>query len=256
VDVIDPGAGVEAVDPGAVETVAAVLFDLDDTLYDQRSWLAGAWATVAKAARPYGVDPEALLRALVEVAAEGSDRGKIIDRALAGVGAEGVPIAALVHAFNSYDAPALPCYPGVVEMLADVRSRVPVGLVSNGRPRIQHSKLLSLGLAEAFDVVVMSDAMGRQYRKPHPAPFRAALESLDVPAKRAVYVGDRPQTDVAGANAAGMRAIRVRTGEYAETPDHPKPWATAGDVVEATRLLEPFLPAVGPRSGRPAMLSG
>ena len=29
--------------------IRAVLFDLDDTLYDQRAWLAGAWEAVAGA---------------------------------------------------------------------------------------------------------------------------------------------------------------------------------------------------------------
>jgi putative hydrolase of the HAD superfamily len=233
---------VELIEPGAsVEQVDAILFDLDDTLYDQQRWLDGAWAAVAEAARPYEVVPDRFLAALHAVAAEGSDRGRIIDRALARIGAHGVPIRPLVLAFGSYDAPPLDCYPGVVDALASLRRRVAVGLVSNGNPRIQHSKLHSLGLAEAFDVVVLSDAMGREYRKPHPAPFTFALESLHVPPARAVYVGDRPEVDVLGAANAGMRAIRVRTGEYAKDPDHPAPWAAVPDAFEAIRFVQPFL---------------
>lgn len=53
---------------------------------------------------------------------------------------------------------------------------------------------------------------------------------LGVDAHAALYVGDRPDKDVAAAAAAGMRAVRVRTGEYARRPDDPQPWATAPDV--------------------------
>jgi FMN phosphatase YigB (HAD superfamily) len=45
---------------------------------------------------------------------------------------------------------------------------------------------------------------------------------------------------LAGAAAAGMRAVRVRTGEYAETPDStgdPAPWGTAGTFAEAVDLI-------------------
>ena len=45
------------------------------------------------------------------------------------------------------------------------------------------------------------------YRKPHPAPVRRALALLDVPATEAVFVGDDPRWDVAGAQAAGVRPI-------------------------------------------------
>jgi putative hydrolase of the HAD superfamily len=218
--------------------IDAVLFDLDDTLYDQRDWLAGAWVAVAAAATPFGVATDPLWRALVEVAAEGTDRGRIIDRALERAGATGVPIAPLLDAFRSHDPLHLPAYPGVPEALEGLRHRCRTGLVTDGDPRIQRSKLRALGLLDAFDFVVLSDELGRECRKPHPAPFRAALSALGTEPERAVYVGDRPDKDVAGAHAAGMRAIRVLSGEYAHVPDGlPRPVATVGDAVEAIAVV-------------------
>jgi len=37
--------------------------------------------------------------------------------------------------------------------------------------------------------------------------------------------------------AAGMRAIRVFTGEYASLPGGPEPWANARNVVDAIGLV-------------------
>lgn len=211
----------------AAATVAAVLVDLDDTLFPQRDWLVGAWQAVARAAAAYGLPARSFAATLGEVARGGSDRGRIIDRALAAAGRPDVPVAPLVAAFHGHAPAVLRPYPGVPQALARLRARVPVGLVTDGEPAVQHGKVAALGLAGAFDTVVFSDRLGRGHRKPHPAPFLAALAELGVPPGAAVHIGDRPDKDVAGAVAAGLRAVRVRTGEYAGQPDPPATWMAA-----------------------------
>jgi putative hydrolase of the HAD superfamily len=210
----------------------AVLFDLDDTLFDQSTWLAGAWDAVVAAAAPR-VEGRALLAALHDVCAEGSDRGAIIDRALARVGHEDVAVAPLLARFRAHAPARLTPYPGIVDALETLHAQVAVGLVSDGDPTIQRNKLRALGLEIHFDIVVFSDELGRAHRKPSPVPLLAALLGLGVDPRDAVFVGDRPDKDVQAAAATGMRAIRVRTGEYADRPDDPQPWATATDAVAA-----------------------
>ncbi|HEX8930688.1 MAG TPA: HAD-IA family hydrolase [Actinomycetota bacterium] len=229
--------------------IQAVLFDLDDTLYPQAAFLDVAWTTVAAAAAAYGIAPEPFHAALTAVAAEGSDRGQIIDRALWRIGADGVPVEPLVAAFRACVPAKLSPYPGVREALARLRTVVRTGLVTDGETGGQRAKVRALGLEDLFDVIVYSDDLGRDRRKPHPAPFHRALARLAVPADAAVMIGDRPDKDVAGAAAAGLRAIRVRTGEYAERPDQPSPWRSASDAVAAIALLgTPTAPAA--RRGR------
>jgi len=213
--------------------IEAVLFDLDDTLFDQRTWLTGAWRAVAAVGAARGLDDEALLVALADIAAEGSAAGRIIDRALARLGVEASDVTPYVEAFRDHQPPRLPLYPGVADALARARARLPIGLVTDGEVRIQRAKLAALGLTDAFDVVVFSDALGRDRRKPHPAPFLTALGALGTEPARAVYVGDRPDKDVAGAIGAGLAPVRVRTGEYAAQPDLPAPRLSVAGVPEA-----------------------
>lgn len=217
--------------------IAAVLFDLDDTLYDQRQYLAGAWRAVAARAARDGVDRDRFEAALGELADAGSDRGRIIDRALARVGAPSVPVPGLVAAFRAHTPTRLDPYPGVADALDDLHRRVPLGLISDGDPVIQRTKFDALGLARFFTSVVLSDEHGRHHRKPDPLSFRVALRELGVDAADAVYVGDRPAKDVAGAVGAGLRAVRVRTGEWRDDPDDPRAWATVDTVTEAIELL-------------------
>jgi putative hydrolase of the HAD superfamily len=217
--------------------IEAVLFDLDDTLYPQASWLEGAWHAVALRAAADGVDPTALEAELHAIAARGSDQGRIIDQALASLGAERVDVAPLLRAFRGHQPTRLEPYPGVDDALGRLGARVPLGIVSDGDPEIQRAKLDAVGLGARFAVVVLSDEHGREHRKPAALPFERALAALGVEPAASVYVGDRPEKDVAGAAAAGMRSIRVRTGEWRARPDDVRAFACLDTVVEAIDLL-------------------
>jgi putative hydrolase of the HAD superfamily len=89
------------------------------------------------------------------------------------------------------------------------RRGVKTGIVSNtpwGSPgRVWRSELARHGLLTAVDAVVFCQDVG--WRKPHPAPFRRALEIIGVAAKDAAFVGDNPVWDVEGAESAGLLPI-------------------------------------------------
>jgi putative hydrolase of the HAD superfamily len=225
--------------------ISAVLFDLDDTLYPQAAWLDGAWSAVAARGATVGVPEAELLAALHAIAALGTDRGRIIDRALERCGYATVAVAPLVDAFREHRPVWLDCYPEVAEALHALSTLIPVGIVTDGDPLIQRGKVRALGLD--VDVVVCSDDDGRERRKPDPLPFRRALDALGVDASQAVFVGDRPDKDVAGAIAAGMRAVRVRTGEHAALPDEPAPWRSVARAADAIRMLRYELASRGDR---------
>lgn len=71
----------------------------------------------------------------------------------------------------------------------------------------QNRVLAKDGLLDAFAATIYSDEVG--YAKPRPEPFRAALDALGVPPEETVHVGDLEETDVRGALAVGMRAVRL-----------------------------------------------
>jgi putative hydrolase of the HAD superfamily len=230
--------------------LAAVAFDLDDTLFPQRAWLDGAWTAVAARAADDGINQARLRDALVAIASEGTDRGRIIDRALASLGAADLDVAPLVDAFRSYRAPSVTPYAGTRDSLARLAAHVPLALVSDGDPAIQQAKLDATGLGDLFTAVVWSDEHGREHRKPDPLPFRVALTELGCAPDEAVFVGDRPGKDVAGAATAGMHAVRVRTGEWSDQPDDERAFAVVDTVADACALLQPLV--AGGQSSRTA----
>lgn len=221
--------------------IDALVFDLDDTLYPQAEFLQGAWVRVAdRCAELTGVDGAPFERELARVAAEGSDRGGIIDRALDSFGLDARLAPELVATFHGFHPDRLTPYDGVGAALEALSARVPLVVLTDGEPNQQRAKLDATGLRSCFRAVVCSDDRGRTHRKPHPAAFRAALDAVGVPASQAVMIGDRPDKDVVGASAAGMRAIRVRQGEHRARPDHPATWMsvpTTRHAVEQVRTL-------------------
>jgi 4-nitrophenyl phosphatase len=61
-------------------------------------------------------------------------------------------------------------------------------------------------------VELATDRAARSIGKPSPEIFRMASRRLAAPAERIAAVGDRPDTDIAGGHAAGLRTIGVLTG--------------------------------------------
>jgi putative hydrolase of the HAD superfamily len=75
--------------------------------------------------------------------------------------------------------------------------------------------LAEVGLGGLVDEIVVSAEVGA--RKPDPEIVGVALRRLRCPARKALLVGDSPETDVAAARAAGVRAVLVdRAGAAAE----------------------------------------
>jgi HAD superfamily hydrolase (TIGR01549 family) len=102
-----------------------------------------------------------------------------------------------------------------VPLLDFLRDRgVRTGICSNApyRARSLHEQVAFLGLDTHLDAVTFSAEIG--WRKPSTRMFDAALGTLGTVADRTVMVGDREATDIAGAHAAGMRAVLLnRHGE-------------------------------------------
>jgi putative hydrolase of the HAD superfamily len=74
------------------------------------------------------------------------------------------------------------------------------------------------GLGSLLDGVVSSAAAGAA--KPDARLFHAALELAGVAPEAAVHIGDRPENDVDGARALGMRAVLIaRDGVPPPVPD-------------------------------------
>ncbi len=94
---------------------------------------------------------------------------------------------------------------------------------------------------EAGAIVAFLEAASGQQAyivgKPNPAIFELALERLDLSAKDVVMVGDTYDTDILGANRAGIRAIHVESGNPPDPDSDAVPDLTIEDVSRLSEFL-------------------
>ena len=178
--------------------IAAVCFDLDDTLVDARAaWRAGFAAAVASELAPRlgerAHEPQLFERVFQPL---------VHAEFVAGPGEW--DIAFVRRGFRAFVA----AHGGADDALAALRAaraHGAVALVSNGGAQEQRRKVEALGLHEWCDAIVISGEAG--VRKPDAAIFARALAALDVAPGEALHVGDNLDADVRGAREAGLVAV-------------------------------------------------
>ncbi len=209
----------------------AIFFDLDETLLDTSGCRPPAVeASFHAAASVYPqLQLEAWRKASEEVKGEMHDlwlnspnsgaellrEGSY--RILKKLGVDDRELAAHVsHAYYRTWVSHLNLFPEVHEVLAALRGRFRLGIVSNGPSDLQRYKLKLFDLEHEFDPIVISGEVG--IAKPDPKIFRYALELAKVSPSEALYVGDSPVYDIVGAKSVGMKMAWVnRNGLPVET---------------------------------------
>lgn len=217
-------------------TVDTICFDLDDTLctYSQ----PGA-DVLARAFERTGVSPlwtiEEYHDQYRDYLEESTDVYDLRERCFGDLAVEaghdrdaGLSVAEAYAAVR--DQRAVDPLPGACDVVETLSDRYRLGLVTNGSPEMQRTKLEAIGLADGFETIVCAgyDAPA----KPSTEPFSVALDELDSTPERAAHVGNSLSSDVAGARAAGLRSVWVPTGERVpETPD-PRPDHTLETIAD------------------------
>ena len=194
--------------------VRAVLFDIDDTLVDfgasaaaglaallgpeVREGLPDTWHALTERHYPrflagevsFGdMQLERLVELLAWVGLPAPDRAGLLEL-------EARRQDEMTRHYRLFDD-VRPC----LDALAGVR----IGVVSNSDGPHQRAKLGSVGLGDAFEVVVVSGDVG--HAKPDPRIFLEACRALDLPPSSVVYVGDRVDIDARGATGAGLHGV-------------------------------------------------
>lgn len=185
----------------------ALLFDLDDTLYDRGATFY-RWAGAFVQSHLPPSEHEAGCALLCQLDANGTaarvDLFQAFQRSYPGL----YEVAAIIETYYQQ----FPAYMelGHMETLrAAIRhARMPIGIVTNGFVRQQQGKIAALGLDTLCSCIFISEQFGAA--KPAAAIFLAAAASLQVPAEQILFIGDNPTTDICGAHQVGMRTLWIR----------------------------------------------
>lgn len=196
----------------------AVLFDLDQTLLDRDSSLHAflRWQC-ANTLKPHLKAPASFISRFIDL----DDNGKVWkDNVYTQLIEEfNIPdltpqelLTEYTDKFCQFTNPR----PGIPEVIESLSGTHRLGLITNGPSPFQEQNFHSLGFSSHFESIIVSEAVG--LRKPDPAIFLLACSELDVSPAEAIYIGDNPESDIRGAQNAGLKTIFIPTAQHPTCP--------------------------------------
>ena len=198
-------------------TLKAVVFDLDDTLYDSKKYFSSAFKQIARfLANRFSPPEEQVLETLWSVfLSKGSLYPKLFNDVLAFYNLDNPDcLKTLVDMFHNAPVDSLTLYEDVKNVLPWLALRYRLGLITNGYPEMQRRKVMALGLDRLFQVQIYTAEFGKP--KPDKFGYQHAVTIVNVKPEECVYVGDNPFVDFTGAKEVGMYTVRMLRGEFAE----------------------------------------
>lgn len=210
--------------------IRAVLWDVDDTLFDYGSAAATGLSRHMEAEGVpdgYGTAQDALdaweeltqrhwerfSAGLTDWPGQRRDRARdFLGRPLSDAEAEEWFGRHIRH----YEA-AWSLFPDTVPVLDALAGTYRHAVLSNSSLEHQHRKLTALGVRDRFEAVLCAAELG--ISKPEAAAFHAACEALALAPHEVAYVGNEPDIDAGGAVAAGLTGIWLDRQDRGGRPD-------------------------------------
>nr|WP_202631638.1 HAD family hydrolase [Vibrio parahaemolyticus] len=234
----------------------AIFFDMDETLCgtSQADKAAGQkFAAWIQQTYPQVSDPQAFLQRYLQgvykklnaefpqlvalLPDENAFRCGLIQTILAenGIHIDAEQAQQAQHYFDSARMGAFTFFPGVKEMLTDLRKHYRLVVITNGPIFSQHPKLKATQMDEWVDHIIVGGEEPEE--KPAASIFQKALNLVDIKPEEALHIGDSLAADIAGANNMGILSVWVNaTG--ASNPTEITPNFEIRETVELKEILK------------------
>ncbi len=193
-----------------------LVFDVDDTLYDEATFVVSGFRAVSRHLQAeFGIAPAKSLRTMRELL-QRNGRGAIFDDLLA---AHGIRSKSVVRAcLGVYRAhqPKISLYPDARQFLVRclASGEQPLYVVTDGNALVQERKVRALGLSRWVRHAFVTARYGEP--KPSAHCFIKICEREGVEPNELVYFGDNPRKDFVGIKPLGMRTVRLMRGCHRE----------------------------------------
>jgi len=179
-----------------------IVFDLDDTLFQEVDYLKSAYKEIA-ALMPG--DP-------VEINAQMYERyksgGNVFEWLMGEYGnrVDGLTVQKLIHLYREH-YPEISLAEDVHDFIMGLEAlQIPFGLITDGRSRTQRNKLKALGIESKFTDLVISEEFGSE--KPDERNYR--FYETKYPGMQFYYIGDNTGKDFIVPSKLGWTTICIR----------------------------------------------
>jgi putative hydrolase of the HAD superfamily len=192
--------------------ITTVVFDLDDTLYDELDYCRSGFRAVARFLTrvvPLGCLDDVFTSIWTHFAT--GNRTRTFNAALdeLGIAYDDRLIAQLVEVYRNH-RPDIELPADSRRTLETLKATHTLALLTDGFLPAQRLKVQALGIEAWFKAIDYTEELGRACWKPSPAGFMRLLGILDVAPEHMVYVGDNETKDFIAPNQLGMLTVQLR----------------------------------------------
>ena len=193
-----------------------IVFDLDDTLYPERSYVESGFKAVAHyLSERFGILEYESFKFMSDELVNG--RGNIFDKLLvkeniynAGLVKKCLSVYRLHKPDITLDSDAIDC----LNRLSDY----PKYIITDGNKIVQHNKLVALGLYALVKKCFVTHRYGKHRSKPSPFCMQRICKIEKINPPQALYIGDNPKKDFVGLKPLGFKTVRILKGMYKDEP--------------------------------------
>lgn len=215
-----------------------VVFDLDDTLYDELTYVKSGFLAVARElSKLLDASEQELFRQMWNVL-EVQGRGRVFDEVLSRYRKRTKSLVRRCLSVYRLHKPDIALLPDAEQAFQQLRG-TPVYIVTDGNKVVQHNKLEALGLYGRVKKCYITHRYGRHHAKPSPYCLLKISQAERTPPSDIVYIGDNPHKDFVGIKPLGFRTIRIRRGAYRDLVK-PEPYEAETEVRDLTEIFQVF----------------
>lgn len=180
-----------------VDNNTVVVFDLDDTLYNELDYLKSAYKSISLYLEPK--DWKQLYSKMFSLYRCKVNVFEFVANAY------NVDIGRLVEKYRNHQ-PDIQLFDGVLDVFDRIKSnKGKIGIITDGRSKTQRAKLQSLGILNYLDSIVISEEIG--YEKPSLVNFKVIESSIT--GKDYYYIADNFKKDFIAPNSLGWKSVAL-----------------------------------------------
>lgn len=190
-----------------------LVFDLDDTLYEEATYVCSGFRAVARHLAPrLGQSASRIYTEMTEIL-ETLGRGRVFDSLLEMHGKFSRNLIQECVRLYRLHEPEIRLHKAGRDCLHRFR-HLPLYVVTDGNITAQAAKVRALDLESRVKKVFITHRYGIRHSKPSPHCFQIIQKIEKAPASKITYIGDNPAKDFVGIRPLGFRTVRVLTGPH------------------------------------------
>ena len=188
--------------------IKLVVFDLDDTLYDEMDYIISGYKFIAKYLESkYNISDA--FSTFIE-AFQNGNRHRVFNYILEKfeVQYDDRIIKTLVNKYRNH-YPDIKSSRKIINILELIKIKHKLAIISDGYLDAQKLKITALDIKNYFDKIYLTDELGQKYWKPSLYYFEKCQQNFNLQSNQIVYIGDNWKKDFYPGNTLGWKTIGI-----------------------------------------------